>query len=620
MSSGRKAGCDRGSGPRIYIVGSHSTGKCVSADTFIPTSNGLMTAAEVYAQRPRSIVTESGVSNISSFHDEGETSTFRVTTTSGHQLEGRPNHRIRTIREGRIVWEELGNIGPGDIALLSPGASLWGRDSTLTSEEAEVLGAWIGDGSFDTSERPSGPLEAAMFSVGPNKIEYAKSRLLPLMASLGWTDAWIRPSKNRASTLYVSSKHAVRSRWEAIGAFTGSANKDVPDVVMRSPEPVVCAFLRGVFDTDGAVYRHKSGQHIIEWSSCSRPLAAKVHALLLRLGIISSIRWKPNHASGAWMVWIEWNRSKLAFANKIGLENPHKKMALARTVEHCKSDPFGREPIYGVRGLVREAWEALSGHVLTRKPYSSFYRARWGRHDLTWKQLERFVGLAGLGSIPETLRLIWSAGLATEKIVKTESSSAHCYDFTVDADPSYLSNGFVSHNTHLARWISKAYTLPLVTEVARSVLAEREIPLDVLRTDIERTADFQEEVFVRQSIAEDQAGDRFVSDRAWDNLAYAASHTISFKKIASKMSAGYAERLKRDDSIIFFVRPHRELVAQDGTRERVDWDELVRIDGMIKLLLEQHDIDYVVVSALSMSERVRTVRAVLRLYGLLPQR
>lgn len=182
----------------------------------------------------------------------------------------------------------------------------------------------------------------------------------------------------------------------------------------------------------------------------------------------------------------------------------------------------------------------------------------------------------------------------------------------------YVVGSHSTGKTHLARWISKNYSLPIVTEVARSVLAERELPLEVLRTDIERTADFQTEVFRRQSIAEDQAGTRFVSDRAWDNLAYAASHTISVKKIAAGLSPSYIERLSHPGSVIFFVRPQKDLLAQDGVRERIDWDELVRIDGMIKLLLEQNDLDYVVLATLSMAERARTVRAVLRGYGLTP--
>lgn len=171
--------------------------------------------------------------------------------------------------------------------------------------------------------------------------------------------------------------------------------------------------------------------------------------------------------------------------------------------------------------------------------------------------------------------------------------------------------------TSLARWISKTFDLPVVTEVARAVLAEKEIPLDVLRTDIERTADFQAEVFRRQQGAEDAAGPRFVSDRACDNLAYAASHTLALKRIISG-SDKYMERLRAPGSILFLVKPHRELVTSDGTRERDDWEEIVRIDGMVRMLLELNDIDYVVIDSLKMAERARTVRAVLRAIGVMP--
>ncbi len=178
----------------------------------------------------------------------------------------------------------------------------------------------------------------------------------------------------------------------------------------------------------------------------------------------------------------------------------------------------------------------------------------------------------------------------------------------------YIVGAHAVGKTSLARWISKAYSLPLVTEVARQVLAERELPLHVLRTDIERTAEFQAEVFRRQAIAEDTAGKRVVSDRASDNLAYAASHTIALSKIAASVP-DYVKRLKAPGSVVFFVRPHRELMTQDGTRERDDWEEIVRIDGMIRLLLELNDVNYVVIASLSMAERARTVMAVLETCG-----
>lgn len=171
--------------------------------------------------------------------------------------------------------------------------------------------------------------------------------------------------------------------------------------------------------------------------------------------------------------------------------------------------------------------------------------------------------------------------------------------------------------TTIARWVSKTYRLPLVNEVARAVLAEKELSLDLLRTDIELTAEFQAEVFRRQAGAEDAAGMRFVSDRAFDNLAYAGSHTLALHKIIGG-TASYVERLKSPGSIIFLVKPHPALMAQDGTRERGEWEEIVRIDAMVRMLLELNDIDYVVIESSKMPERARTIRAVLRAAGVLP--
>ena len=65
------------------------------------------------------------------------------------------------------------------------------------------------------------------------------------------------------------------------------------------------------------------------------------------------------------------------------------------------------------------------------------------------------------------------------------------------------------------------------------------------------------------------------------------------------------------DGIVFFLRPHRSLLKDDGVRAGVSWDSVLRIDGMVKLLLEQHRIRYLPVESLSMQERVRILEFVI---------
>jgi predicted ATPase len=184
-----------------------------------------------------------------------------------------------------------------------------------------------------------------------------------------------------------------------------------------------------------------------------------------------------------------------------------------------------------------------------------------------------------------------------------------------DTTRIYLVGAHATGKTTLARWVRDHYGIPMIAEVARGVLAEMEAQLATLRTDIELVNRYQREVFRRQIDAENAVGGAFVSDRAFCNLAYAAHHsTILADIFRDRRLADYMDWVR--SGIVFFLRPHRELVTADGVRAGLDWEEVVRIDGMVKLLLEAFDVPYIPVESLSMQERVRLVERVLELAGL----
>ncbi|MBM3975491.1 MAG: hypothetical protein FJ299_00700 [Planctomycetes bacterium] len=182
----------------------------------------------------------------------------------------------------------------------------------------------------------------------------------------------------------------------------------------------------------------------------------------------------------------------------------------------------------------------------------------------------------------------------------------------------YLVGAHSTGKTTLARWVRDNYQVPMISEVARGVLAEMEAKLEVLRSDIDLVNRYQVEVFRRQIEAEEQYKGSFVSDRAFCNLAYAAHHATILGEIATDpLLRRYMQSVQ--SGIVFFVRPHRELLTQDGVRASVEWEEVVRIDGMVKLLLEMFSIPYIPMGSLSMQERVRLIERVLALAGLHPK-
>jgi predicted ATPase len=181
----------------------------------------------------------------------------------------------------------------------------------------------------------------------------------------------------------------------------------------------------------------------------------------------------------------------------------------------------------------------------------------------------------------------------------------------------YLVGAHSTGKTTLARWIRDKYGLPMISEVARGVLAEMEQHLDGLRSDLDAVDRYQNAVFERQLVAEQEREGSFVSDRAFCNLAYAAHHATILSRLATDPRLErYMQSVR--SGLVFFVRPHRELLTEDGYRESTGWEEVVRIDGMVKLMLEMFGIPYIPMDCLSMQERVRLVERVLSLAGLHP--
>jgi AAA domain-containing protein len=175
----------------------------------------------------------------------------------------------------------------------------------------------------------------------------------------------------------------------------------------------------------------------------------------------------------------------------------------------------------------------------------------------------------------------------------------------------YFVGSHATGKTTMTRFVSRRYGLPMITEVARAVLAELETSLDSLRTDVDLVAEYQKRVFERQVQVERNQVSGFVSDRAFDNLAYAAEHTLILADlISTEEYRKYMEWVA--EGIVFFVRPHRDLLREDGVRAGVTWESVLRIDGMIKLMLEQSRVPYLPIESVAMQERARAVDFVLK--------
>jgi cytidylate kinase len=177
----------------------------------------------------------------------------------------------------------------------------------------------------------------------------------------------------------------------------------------------------------------------------------------------------------------------------------------------------------------------------------------------------------------------------------------------------YFVGSHCTGKTTCARYVSEQYKIPMITEVARMVLSEKELQLDTLRYDMNAVDDYQLTVFYRQMM-EESKHKSFVSDRSFDCLAYAAQHTrILPSCLADGGLAHYLAALRAADVFIFFVRPSKATLKADGVREAINWDAIIAIDAMVKFMLEMWGLRYYAIPMDNMQERIRLIDNILSL-------
>jgi nicotinamide riboside kinase len=182
----------------------------------------------------------------------------------------------------------------------------------------------------------------------------------------------------------------------------------------------------------------------------------------------------------------------------------------------------------------------------------------------------------------------------------------------------YFVGSHSTGKTTCARYVSETHKVPMITEVARSILSEKELHLDSLRTNLNVVDDYQKQILFRQIEEETKYlmhKHSFVSDRSFDCLAYAAQHArILSDLLDSNDLKAYLQFLRMPDAFIFFVRPSKATLKADGVRESLTWDGVVAIDAKIKFMLEMWNLRYFQINTDNMQERVRMIDSVLSLY------
>ena len=316
------------------------------------------------------------------FHRYARQPILEVTTESGKCIKGTYNHPLlRWNREGRRTeWCRLDRLRVGDLLQVAPSIRCWKsapvptewktpryfhkswhvRVPEVVEEDlAAILGYVLGDGSV-------GRRRVTLFPATDE--EEVQQKISALFEKV--FDVTPNPQRVRWHCRPLQIDRTPVARW-----LYGLRRHRVPDSIFASPNRVVAAFLRWLFEADGSCFAHGRGRTAIQLRSAEKELLRDVQSLLLRWGIHGVILWgrapRPPLKEGrivaggeSGTLTIRRVPSMLRFAREIGFVSGRKNARLAavrseslrrsrrwhaKTTERIVSiRPAGRATVYDI--------------------------------------------------------------------------------------------------------------------------------------------------------------------------------------------------------------------------------------------------------------------------------
>ena len=433
---------------------------CSRGDTLIQTDDGLIKIEDLavggnpWKDISINVATDEGYQHSNKAFVSGRKPTTIINTYLGFEFEAASHHKVRVIDgDGSYVWKRLDQIKINDIVISIPGMFNGNRrvlsGIELNEEVAEILGLYVGDGSlsinrpkrfkifFDPQDIETRDIIVSRF----NNVFDFEERAYPELAQ---------------TTVNLRLNSAEFVKWmvgNGLVSKTCPQDAQIPSAILRSDEPVICAFLRGLFDSDGWCYPSSTCLKL-GLSTASEKLAEQVQVCLHALGIISRrILINPKDLKNEdrysedpyWRVEIYDSHSKLRFRDKIGFITQRKQEAL----ESFNGSNEYSEIIHD--SLVKEFADEVKTIILNggtfrdckdKRKWNIYRIAREGRVRISLvKELTKEFGLTN------RLSKYVNNGFSFDTVIKIKNGEAELYDLSVPYNNTYLANGMVSHNT-----------------------------------------------------------------------------------------------------------------------------------------------------------------------------
>jgi DNA gyrase subunit A len=421
---------------------------CVTGDTRVRTPQGTIRVDSLVPHaRPNSdtavdleVLDRLGRPvHASAFFHSGEHPTLRLRTTEGYELSGTLNHPVLCLVDMAgvplLMWRLLEEIRPGERVLINRTSQAAEESLDVGARKLAVLaGAFVSEGWF-------GSKRAGFNNVDKDFFDAVVLAYDAVVGGARYVSSRIIRSGSVCHELDVQNLDVLRASPLLEMEGQRSEGKRIPDFVWARGSTFKRTFLQALFEGDGSSSLLPRGTMQVSYSTRSTELARDVHLLLLEFGVVSRI---CRSARGEIKVVITNRRDARLFAERVGFFGA-KQAKLERELAQV--------PLAS-RALSHDHVPHLADYIRSECDSSGAERAWLARHNID--RLERWdsSSTAILDRIRSQEVRDVAAPLVTgdyyyAKVASVEDAGVQpVYSLRVDTDDhSFLTNGFVSHNT-----------------------------------------------------------------------------------------------------------------------------------------------------------------------------
>lgn len=463
--------------PNLLLVAGRRGGKCIVGDSLVFTDKGIYRIEDIgkapeegFSDIDVGIAQEGGRrSRALAFYNGGVKDTFEVVTASGYTVIGTANHRVKVMDiSGDVVWRYLDDIKLDDQIAINRTTNLWptemlnlrpyysdkGRKDlslpvVLDERVGNFMGYLVGNGSWNATDQISVTVEHA------ETWDYLRRLYKEIFGEESKT---IIDKRTESTGRLAFFSTGAREFFHNIGWEQGIERdqKMIPWSVLRSPKEVVCAFLRGLFETDGGV---ESGGRKITFSSSSFRLSHELQVLLLNLGIVSAVRkkWVKRTKKHYAYLTIKGVRSRKRFAALVGFDSEKKRVPMMEALERAQEGKSNTEAVPHQKNKLRDLVNSIPVRKKGEGPGRWELRKAIGNsiknsgEELSYQRMEATIRVAkdmGAGEAEiKHFEDLMCMDYFYDHVISVQEREDQVYDLNVPDGASFVANGMTNHNT-----------------------------------------------------------------------------------------------------------------------------------------------------------------------------